>query len=368
MEDKTIKILLIEDDESMVKVIGAWLKMMRQVPCELVWADSLGKGLDFLNKTAIDAVLLDLNLPDSKSMETIPRTCSAAPSVPVIVLTGADGGEIGISAVKMGAQDYLTKGEVNPQLMMRSIMFGIERKRMEIDLKQSKESWQKHYETISKATQKLVSPEVLSQLMESPEERTLKAEQKIITVLFADVRSFTTISEGNPADMVIKLLNHLLGEMVVSVLEEGGYLDKFLGDGLMAIFGAPTSTENDWLRAVRAAYKMQARIDIFNRQREVLFPGLTDLDSDIKIGVGIHSGRATVGFVGTAERCEYTAIGDCVNIASRLAAEAEGGEILITRVVSDALGNEGQVGDWRIIQLRGKKLSTEVAHVKYVNL
>lgn len=140
-----------------------------------------------------------------------------------------------------------------------------------------------------------------------------RVDRREITVLFADVRGFTTLSEYRGPEEVVETLNELFSELVETLFRHGGTLDKFLGDGLMAVFGAPLVLPDHAARACRAALDMQERLADLNRRfaaagRPVL-----------AMGVGVHSGEAVVGFVGDVERrLDYTAIGDTVNIASRL--------------------------------------------------
>ena len=368
MGDGAIKVLLIDDDEGMERIVRAWLRTIKEMQLELAWAPSLAQGFKLLADRGADVILLDLNLPDSVGLDTVAQTCQAYPTLPIVVLTANDEGEVGTQAVKVGAQDYLTKGDVNVQQLRRAIVFAIERKKTELEILSGKEKLKQEYEHIAQATMKLLSPEVVSELVAGEKGQGLKSDKRLVTLMFTDIRGFTGLAEHFPAEEVVKVLNHLMGEMVISVSEEGGYLDKFLGDGLMAIFGAPASLDNQWLRAARAAFKMQTRVDLFNRRRRDLFPQLTGFEKDIQIGVGINSGTAIVGFIGTHERCEYTAIGDCVNIAARLCATARGGEILITRVVADGIRAEGEVENWRLLQVKGKTLNIEVASLKCVRL
>jgi class 3 adenylate cyclase len=358
MGGKMTRVLLVEDDERTAKLVERWFEFAKESMLELEWADSLRSGLKRLEAGGTDAVLLDLGLSDSSGLETLVRVRRAAPQAPIVVLTSSEYDKVGIDAVKNGAQDFLHKGEVDSPKLVRAIFFAIERKRLE----------NQKFQRVAEAAHKIMSPDLIKKVIAETGDNMNRIDQLLITILFADIRNFTTISERYPKELVIKLINYLLEEMAMSVTEEDGYIDKFLGDGLMALFGALKTTDNDWLRAVRAAYKMQARIEIFNRQRATVFPELTGHREDIRIGVGIHSGMATVGFIGTSDRYEYTAIGDCVNIASRLCSEAEGGEILITRVVADAIGDQGEVDDWRLFQLKGKALTTEAATLKYVKL
>ncbi len=140
-----------------------------------------------------------------------------------------------------------------------------------------------------------------------------------ITVLFADIRGFTKLSEHLDAREVVLLLNEFFTAMTQVILEAGGTLDKYIGDCVMALFGAPVPAPDDLQRAVGAA---------INMQREA-----ARLNSQIRIGVGLHTGRAVVGNIGSAQRMQYTAIGDTVNVAARLVNIASPGQILVSEDV-----------------------------------
>jgi len=146
----------------------------------------------------------------------------------------------------------------------------------------------------------------------------MKAEQQLggelvpVTILFSDIRSFTSISESMPPRELLDFLNEYFSGMVESVLTHNGVVDKFIGDAIMAVFGAPVPEEGDALNAVRSALDMRARLEAINegfRQR-----GLPE----IRTGVGLHTGQVVAGNMGHAQRMEYTVIGDAVNLASRL--------------------------------------------------
>lgn len=180
-------------------------------------------------------------------------------------------------------------------------------------------------EEVARANYSRFMPEyVVKQLLEKPDSFRLGGINQIITVLFADIRGFTSISETEKPEKVVSLLNRYFSAMSEIIFDFGGTLDKYIGDGLMAIFGAPTATDDDARNALRAAVAMQRRLAILNNDlRSENFP-------EVHIGIGLHTGEATIGYIGSEKRSEYTAIGDTVNLASRLESNAGAGQILVS--------------------------------------
>lgn len=186
-------------------------------------------------------------------------------------------------------------------------------------------------EEVARANYSRFLPEyVVKQMLENPESFKLGGVNQTITILFADIRGFTSISEHAPPEKIVGLLNRYFSAMTDIIFAHGGTLDKYLGDGLMALFGAPTTTPEDASNALNAAVAMQRRILGINM--ELRQEGL----SEIGVGIGLHTGEVTVGYIGSERRSEYTAIGDCVNTASRLESNAKGGEILVSDATAKA--------------------------------
>lgn len=181
---------------------------------------------------------------------------------------------------------------------------------------------------------RFLPPFVVQKLLENPESFTLGGVNQLITVLFADIRGFSRIAEHERPEKIFKLLNRFFSVMTEVVFAHGGTLDKYIGDELMALFGAPTVTPNDAVNAVKAAIEMQQKLMHLNA--ELKAEGL----DQIGVGIGLHTGEAVVGYIGSERRSEYTAIGDTVNLASRLQANALAGQILISGVTAQAVANQ----------------------------
>lgn len=168
---------------------------------------------------------------------------------------------------------------------------------------------------------RFLDPRVVEGLVESGElDRDRKPEAREISILFSDIRGFTTLSETRTPEQVVDLLNRYFSRQVDVIFRHGGTLDKFIGDAIMAFWNAPTETPGHAAKAVAAALDMTLALDDFKRELQANGEGLGEFD----IGIGLHSGPAVVGFLGSDSRMEYTAIGDTVNLASRIEGTTKG--------------------------------------------
>ncbi|HST51749.1 MAG TPA: adenylate/guanylate cyclase domain-containing protein [Pyrinomonadaceae bacterium] len=191
-------------------------------------------------------------------------------------------------------------------------------------------------EEVARANYSRFLPEyVVQQILENPDSFKLGGVNQTLTVLFADIRGFTRLSEHAQPERVVQLLNNYFTAMSDIIFAHGGTLDKYIGDGLMALFGAPTATPEDACNAVSAAVAMQQQIVVINEQLRA--EGL----AEIAIGIGLHTGVATVGYIGSERRSEYTAIGDTVNLAARLEQNSQPGQILLSDAAARAAERAG---------------------------
>jgi adenylate cyclase len=172
--------------------------------------------------------------------------------------------------------------------------------------------------------QRLLSPAIAEQVLSGSVEVKKYGELRETTVLFSDIRGFTSMSERSEAQVIVDMLNEYFERMVELIFEYEGTLDKFVGDEIMALFGAPVAHPNDPYRAVKTARRMMEVLEEFNQERAARG------EKAIEIGIGINTGEVIAGYLGSSRALEYTVIGDAVNTGARLCSAAKAGEILIS--------------------------------------
>ncbi|HUF92948.1 MAG TPA: adenylate/guanylate cyclase domain-containing protein [Candidatus Limnocylindria bacterium] len=202
---------------------------------------------------------------------------------------------------------------------------------------------------IKRAFTRYVAREVVDEILKDPENLVLTGERRDVTVLFCDIRGFTTTSEKLTPEEVVTLLNTFYNLMIDTIFKEDGTLDKFLGDGVMAVFGAPIYHQDHSLRAIRTALAMQAGIRELSGRRAI------EGKPPIAVGIGINAGDAVAGTVGTEARMEYTVIGDSVNLAARLESNSKAGQILISEQTYRKVQAAVQARSLGRIKVKGKE-------------
>jgi len=194
---------------------------------------------------------------------------------------------------------------------------------------------------------RLLSPNIVDEVVAGRVEITNEGETRDVTILFADLRDFTSLSQQMSPEEVVQSLNGFFSLCVNTLFEHEGTLDKFLGDGLMALFGAPVSQPDANDRALKAASDIQAALKSWNQQR--VADGLPVLEA----GIGIATGPCVAGAIGTEQTLSYTVIGPAANLASRLCNAAKAYEIVISKDVADQLDYKDELGDAYELDVKG---------------
>jgi adenylate cyclase len=211
------------------------------------------------------------------------------------------------------------------------------------------------------ALERFLSSNIVEKILANPNEIHLGGENQTVTILFSDIRGFTRMSEHMEPHAVVELLNEYFSEMTDLIFESGGTLDKYLGDGIMAVYGAPLPKPDDALRATKTAMEMQRALVGLNRDWE------SRGQQPLRMGVGVNTGPVTAGNIGSAKRMDYTVIGDAVNLASRLCSNAAGGQILVSE--STYLQLNGNIPAQRLepIRVKGKETPVELREILWQN-
>ncbi len=287
--------LLVVDDNKVNRIL---LSRNLEQQGHTVEAVENGKeALDKLRTQAFDLVLLDIEMPEIDGYQVLEACLKDTDlrNIPIIMTSSMDELDSVVKCIELGAEDYLNK-PVNPILLRARVNASLEKKRL-------RDEQRKLFRTFA-------TKEVAEELLKTG--FSLGGNYVEGSAMFADIRSFTTIAESQPPAETIEMLNNYFALMIEAINDHGGTVNQMVGDGLMAIFGAPVPHHDHRERAVRAALEMMDMLAIFNKEQ-------TARDKiPIQIGIGIASGKMIAGYTGTQNRAVYTCIGDTVNLASRI--------------------------------------------------
>jgi adenylate cyclase len=212
------------------------------------------------------------------------------------------------------------------------------------------------------ALERFLAPEVVEMVAQNPEGVRLGGLNQKVSIMFADIRGFTTLSERLEPEKIVEILNNYFTHVTDIIFDHGGTLDKFLGDGVMALFGAPITKGNDAENAVRAAQAIQRLVVELNRDAS------SRKWPEIRVGIGINTGIVTAGNIGSPRRIDYTVIGDTVNTASRLMSNAPGGNIIISQATAaDLTDGKFSLRTLEPLMVKGKAEPIKVFNVEWEN-
>ncbi|NIA15591.1 MAG: GAF domain-containing protein [Nitrospiraceae bacterium] len=204
---------------------------------------------------------------------------------------------------------------------------------------------------------RFLSPAIVDEVMRSDSSLELGGSKRTVTTLFCDIRGFTPIAEQMPAVELVELLNEHFTAMTEIVFGFDGTLDKYVGDEIMAVFGAPLELEDDACHGVRAALAFQARNAELNEQRR------KDGRPELHLGIGINSGDVIAGCVGSPMKLDFTVMGDAVNVASRLCSLAKAGQVLVGKSTYEQVASRTEVNEIGMVQFKGKAVGVEAFEI-----
>jgi adenylate cyclase len=298
-------------------------------------------ALEMLRREGFDLLLLDMEMPEMDGFQVLEQLGGDRQlrDIPVIVTSSLEGVENVVRCIELGAEDYLSK-PVNPGLLKARIGTSLEKKRLRDQQKE--------------LMRRFATPEVAQDLQTSG--FSLGGKLVHASVMFSDIRGFTSLAESQPQEETIELLNTYYELMFDAISGHGGVVTLMMGDGLMSVFGAPVPLPDHGESAVRSAQEMVELVDLFNVERKAAGK------PPIKIGIGIATGEMVAGYTGTNKRATYTCIGDTVNLAARLETHTKVAQrvILIDQATRSSLSERIAVEPLGPVPFKGKASAVEV--------
>ena len=331
--------LLIVDDNKVNRLL-----LSRHVELEghrFALAENGRIALEKLRSEPFDLLLLDIEMPELDGFAVLEelKADRALRDIPVIVTSSLEGMDNIVRCIGLGAEDYLPK-PLNPVLLKARIGASLEKKRLRDEQRE--------------LIRRFATAEVEQDLQQSG--FALGGKRVHTSVMFCDIRDFTALCESQPPEETIELLNTYYMLMFDAIANHGGVVTLMIGDGLMAVFGAPLPLDDCAASAVAASLEMVELIEQFNLERGAASK------APIRIGIGIATGEVVAGYAGTQERATYTCVGDTVNLAARLEdhTKVAGRRILIDDATHHALGDYPQTKALGEVELKGKAAAVKI--------
>lgn len=344
--EKEQLVLVVDDNPDMRGYVS---NILRANGYKVITAKNGSEGFTIAKEFLPNLIITDLMMPVVTGLEMIRtiRNSSKLKGIPIILLTAKVDEDTRIEGTEHGADAYLAKPFNDRELLAeaRNLLALKENERKVLELNS--------YLTQS-VLQRFLPPVLVEKAAAGDLILDLRPEPRLITVLFSDIVGFTQLSNTLRSRKVAELLNEYLEEMTQVVFDNGGTVDKFMGDAILALYGAPEEmTPNEQVRrAVNTSRAMLSRLSLLNQRwgKQGIFD--SDGRNGLEFRCGIHQGTAVVGMFGNSQRADYTAIGPSVNIASRLQGAAEPGTILVSAAVADYLEEE-EIIKGKPLELKG---------------
>jgi adenylate cyclase len=322
-----VRLLVVDDEEDVGALFkGRFRKELQRGEYDLSFTTDPIQALRMVDASPdLEVLITDLNMPQMNGLELLTEVTKLRRPLKTIVLTAYNDLENVRAAMMRGAFDFQVKpldvADLRTTIakavtIVRELQAGLDARRHAVELTEQKRR-------VEEIFGRYVCEEVKSQLLACPEGH-LGSERLTLTVLMADIRGFTALSEVLPPELVVQVLNGFLERATEVMFRRNGTINEILGDGLLVFFGAPIRDDNATEHAVAAAIELQLAMNDLNADHRA--QGLPEL----ALGIGVHSGEVVVGTIGSRRRQKYTAIGKTVNLVSRIESHTVGGQVLVS--------------------------------------
>jgi class 3 adenylate cyclase len=351
MSEDGARLLVVDDNEDNRYTLTR--RLQREGYTDVVTAKDGREALELVRAQRFDLVLLDIMMPEVTGYQVLEqlKKDEALRHIPVIMISSLDELDSVIRCIELGAEDYLPK-PFNPTLLRARIGACLEKKRLHDELAEwTRTLEQRVQEKVAEIERlgrlkRFFSPQLADLIVTGGADDPLRTHRREITVVFLDLRGFTTFAETSEPEEVMGVLRDYHAAMGELILAHEGTLERFTGDGMMVFFNDPVTVPNPAERAIRMAVAMRDRVTnlaVAWRKRGY----------DLELGVGVADGYATLGAIGFEGRWDYGAIGTVTNLAARLCGEAKGGQILVPARVLSAVEELVSVEEIGTLSLKG---------------
>ena len=338
-------ILAVDDREENRELLARYLTRSGH---RVITAAGGEEALERLGRAAVDVVLLDRRMPGLSGQQVLQRIKGDERwrATPVIMISGEQDMPGIIECIEAGADDYLFK-PFNPVLLEARIAAGIERKRWHEQERRYRRQLERSERFIRATFGRYLSEDIVTDILERPRGLELGGDLREVTIMMADIRGFSRLAEQLPPERVVSLLNRYLGAMSEIILQHGGTIDEFLGDAILAVFGAPRRHEDHPERAARCALAMQRAMSGINAANR------GDALPELHVGIALNTGTVIAGNIGSERRSKYGFVGHAMNVTSRIEDATGRGEILVADSTRRALGAAYRFGETRRLHAKG---------------
>ena len=330
-------ILVVDDNEINRDLLSRYLE--RQGHTVRV-ADNGRQALEMIATGAFGLVLLDIMMPELNGYQVLQHLKNSETwrDLPVIMISALDEIDSAVRCIELGAEDYLRK-PFNPVMLRARVQASLEKKRLrDLGVAQQRKlhelnaALELRNRFIRETFGSYLSDEIVDAILEKGGLK-IGGEKRRATILMADLRGFTSISERLPAEDVVAMINIYLETMTEIIQKYQGTIDEFIGDGILVIFGAPILRPDDPRRAVACAVEMQlAMTSVNERNRQAGYP-------EVALGIGINTGEVVMGNIGSKKRIKYAVVGRAVNLTAGIESYTVGGQIFISESTLDECGD-----------------------------
>ncbi len=359
-------VLVVDDDPENINILK---RPFAKGGYMLLTAGSGKEALELLENNKIDVVLLDWMMPVMSGIDVL-REIKARDEwkfIQVIMVTAKATSEDVSAGLRFGANDYLTKPIKRLELMAR-VAASMRERRLMLQLEESNANLvelnselEKRNEFIKDLFGRYISDEVVAKLLETPHGFALGGDKRKVSVLVSDLRGFSIICEKLPSENVVEMLNKYFETMIDIIARYQGTICDFVGDAIMALFGAPIQREDDSKRAIACAIEMQ------NAMRSVNVRNKTAGLPELEMGIGVNTGVVVAGNIGSFKRVKYGVVGAAVNIASRIETCTVGGQILISEPTLNDAGADIKIGKKFSVHFKGASEPVPIYEVRGID-